>query len=75
MMATKANKPAYALLYHEPTCYSLVTRRSLDCQCSQKIVMTNEEGFHSFLKKSRSDRRKAERETEKALRKMRTNVR
>jgi len=73
MMATKANKPEFALLYHEPTCYSLATRRSLDCQCNQTIVMTTEEDFKAFVFKSRSDRRKAKREAEKAIRKMRLN--
>jgi hypothetical protein len=73
MMATDANKPEFALLYHEPTCLSLVTRSSLDCKCNQKLVMTDEEGFRSAFHKSRTDRRKAKREAEKAIRKMRTN--
>jgi hypothetical protein len=75
MMATEANKPEFALLYHEPTCLSLVTRRSLDCQCNQTIVMTTEEGFRAVFCKSRRDRRKAKREAEKAIRKMKTNGR
>ena len=71
MMATQANKPEFALLYHEPTCYSLVTRRSLDCGCGQTIVMVSEDEFKSVVFKSRSDRRKAKREAEKAIRKAR----
>jgi len=77
MTTTKANEPIpYGIVYHEPTCFSLVTGESLDCHCLViRIVLTDEQGHRSALMKSRSDRRKSEREAEKAIRKMRTNGR
>ena len=61
----------YVLMRHDADCPARLSQSMLDCRCEAEFEITSEAGWISAVNQTRAERRKAQREAEKVLRKAR----
>ncbi len=59
----------FILMHHDDGCLALETQRSSDCSCNPISEIATQRRFMAAVAQTRQQRRKAEREAQKALRK------
>jgi hypothetical protein len=67
----KRGEVNFVLMKHDADCPAKETQSMLDCRCEAEFEITSEAGWISAVKQTRAERRKAQREAEKVLRKAR----